>query len=150
MLLGCWNRIASSTDYDHRFKAEYLLTRNSDDSESHMGRNYWLTPDREGGEFVLDLGCEKYINLVELINTHNADYRDRSTKRFQVFVSKKENGPWEKVLEKTLEDSTSDNHPYSVQHFQFSRKLALYIKFKVLSYYGKGGGLSHFTVAGEK
>ena len=52
-----------------------------------FGTNYWLSPNREeGGEFILDLGCEDSFDTVELVNTHNVHYKDRSTKEFQVFL----------------------------------------------------------------
>ena len=42
--------------------------------------------DRSTAEFVLDLGCVKDINMVELVNTHSGVHRDRGTKEFQVGV----------------------------------------------------------------
>ena len=70
--------------YDERFKVEFALHHaNKDD----FGKNYWLAPDgNSGGEFLLDLGCEDSLNTVELVNTHNAGHKDRSTKRFQIFL----------------------------------------------------------------
>ena len=50
-----------------------------------FGKNYWLSPNG-GGEFILDLGCEDSFDTVELVNTHNTQHRDRSTKEFQVFL----------------------------------------------------------------
>ena len=50
-----------------------------------FGKNYWLSPNG-GGEFILDLGCEDSFDTVELVNTHNAGAKDRSTKEFQIFL----------------------------------------------------------------
>ena len=70
--------------YDQRFKVEFVLHHANKDE---FGQNYYITPDRRaGGEFILDLGCKDSFNTVELVNTHNAYHKDRSTKRFQVFL----------------------------------------------------------------
>ena len=77
-------RVVSGDIYDQRFKVEFVLHHANKDE---LGQNYYLTPDRRaGGEFILDLGCKDSFNTVELVNTHNAHHRDRSTKRFQVFL----------------------------------------------------------------
>ena len=113
-----------------------------------FAKNYWLAPDRQdSAEFVLDLGCEKTVNLVELVNTHNgATYRDRSMKEFKVFLSDSSTGPWEEVVHQTLEDSRQQADPLPVQTFSFAPRTAKFVKFNQLSYYGLGGGLQYFTV----
>ena len=69
--------------YDQRFKVEFALQHAT---KEEFGKNYWLGPNKKGGEFVLDMGCKDSLNTVELVNTHNAFAKDRSTKRFQVFL----------------------------------------------------------------
>ena len=77
-------KVISQDSYSDNFKVELAL-RYADKDEH--GKNYFLTPDRQvGGGFVLDLGCEDSFNTVELVNTHNANYKDRSTKEFQVYL----------------------------------------------------------------
>ena len=69
---------------DARWKVSHLLTRSL---KEEFGKNYWLALDQKaGGEFILDLGCEDSLNTVELVNTHNAYHKDRSTQRFHVFL----------------------------------------------------------------
>ena len=82
--LDCNNvRVVSGDIYDERFKVEFVLLH----ANKEGGGNYFLTPDeQDGGEFLLDLGCEDSFETVELVNTHNAGGRDRSTKGFQVFL----------------------------------------------------------------
>ena len=112
-----------------------------------FAKNYWLAPDRKhSAEFVLDLGCKKTVNLVELVNTHNGNGRDRSMKEFKVFLSDSSQGPWEEVVHKTLKDSRQQSDPLPVQTFPFSEKTARFVKFKQISYYGYGGGLQYFTL----
>merc|ERR1712107_895502 len=122
-----------------------------DEDESMQGRNYWLAPDGKTGEFVLHLGCERIVNFVDLVNTHNSDNKDRSTKRFKVFVKKQDGNNWEEVLDKTLPDTRRQKYFLDqVLTFQFDNKRALLIKFKILDVYGKGGGLNYFATAEMK
>ena len=75
-------KVISQDSYSDNFKVELALRHAN--KEEH-GKNYYLTPN-QGGEFLLDLGCEDSFNTVELVNTHNANYKDRSTKEFQVYL----------------------------------------------------------------
>ena len=76
--------VDKSSSYDERFTPENLMTKSL--KEEH-GKNYWLLKDKETGRgFVLDFGKVKIFNLVELVNTHNAQSRDRSTKEFKVYI----------------------------------------------------------------
>ena len=52
--------------------------------------NIWLTRNKKAGPdqgFTLDLGCVKKAEGVRLKNTHNRQYRDRSTKKFKLLGS---------------------------------------------------------------
>ena len=112
-----------------------------------FGTNYWLAPDRQASaEFVLDLGCEENVDMVELVNTHNGFASDRSMKEFKVFLSSdSSDGPWEEVVHQTLEDSRQQTDPLPVQKFPFSERTAKFVKFKQFSYHGRGGGLQYFS-----
>ena len=65
------------------FAASRVLTRQT---KEEWGKSYWLTPYRRGGQFIMDLGCVKTINTIELVNTHNAHSKDYSTRGFQVYL----------------------------------------------------------------
>ena len=65
------------------FPASHVLTRQV---VEQYGKNYWLLPHKRGGQFILNLGCVKTINTIELVNTHNAHSRDYSTRGFQVYI----------------------------------------------------------------
>ena len=65
------------------FAASHVLTRQTVEK---WGESYWLTPHRRGGQFIMDLGCVKTINTIELVNTHNAHSKDYSTRGFQVYL----------------------------------------------------------------
>ena len=80
---GCNDvKVLSQDHYSQQFKVELALHYAN---KEEFGKNYYLTPD-QGGEFLLDLGCEDSFNTVELVNTHNAHHKDRSTKEFQVYL----------------------------------------------------------------
>ena len=66
-----------------KFPASHVLTRQL---VEEYGKNYWLPPHRRTGQFILNLGCVKTINTIELVNTHNDGVRDYSTKGFQVYI----------------------------------------------------------------
>ena len=111
------------------------------------GENYWVAPwQQDSAEFVLDLGCKKTVNLVELVNTHSEQYRSRSMKEFKVFLSDSLEEPWEEVVHQTLEDSRQQADPLPVQTFSFSERTAKFVKFNQISYYGDGGGLQYFAL----
>ena len=76
--------VVSGDIFDSRFKVEFALQHAK---KEEFGKNYYLTPNKQvGGGFILDLGCTDSFNRVELVNTHNGFAKDRSTKRFSVFV----------------------------------------------------------------
>ena len=112
-------------------------------------KNYWLAPKQSSAEFVLDLGCEKISNMVELVNTHNGNHRNRATKEFKVSISNYQAGPWNEVVYETLEDSRNQTDPLPVQTFPFSLPFevtARFVKFNLISWYGEGGGLQYFAL----
>ena len=112
-----------------------------------FGENYWLAPTKSTAEFVLDLGCNKIVDEVELVNTHNGVARDRGSKEFQVSISHYSAGPWSSVVHETLEDSRDQDDPLPVLTFPLSSDIkvtARFVKFNLISWYGYGGGLQYF------
>lgn len=132
------------------FSATKLLTNGR--VELHQ-ENYWLAPQQSAAEFVLDLGCNKIVNMVELVNTHNGNHRDRSSKEFKVSISHYPAGPWSSVVYESLEDSRDQEDPLPVLTFPFSTDTevtARFVKFNLISWYGEGGGLQYFGVKKSK
>ena len=133
------------------FAVKKLLTNSP--VEVHY-ENYWLAPQQSPAEFVLDLGCNKIVNMVELVNTHNGENRDRSSKEIKVSISSYPAGPWSEVVYETLEDSRDQSDPLPVLTFPLSTDeevTARFVKFNLISWYGEGGGLQYFAVKkGEK
>jgi len=109
--------------------------------------NYWLAEDAtvEDQGFIMSLGRSTAVWGVSLRNTHNTFHRDRSTKRFKVLGSANATGPWEELLVADLEDSRRQNPP-PVQQLIFANPAVIsFIKFELLEYWGKGGGLQYFV-----
>ena len=50
------------------------------------------------------------------------------------------------MLDETLEDSRQQNDPLPLQTFNFDPVTARFAKFKLLTYWGNGGGLQYFTI----
>ena len=148
---GVWNNcIQLGTCHANSFSVNKLLTNGLVEKQY---QNYWLAPDNKPAEFVLDLGCNKIVNMMELVNTHNAYHRDRSAKEFKVFTSSFKDGPWQMVVHKTLQDSRAHADPLPVLSFPFStysEATARFVKFNLISWYGYGGGLQYFAVKGIK
>ena len=126
------------------FAVTKLLTNGPTEIQNE---NYWLAPQQSTAEFVLDLGCNKIVNMVELVNTHNGEHRDRSSKEFQVSISHYSAGPWSTVMYEILEDSRDQADPLPVLTFPLSTHTevtARFVKFNLISWYGYGGGLQYF------
>ena len=133
-----------SGDTFDTFSVSKLLTNSP---KEMFSENYWLAPHMSPAEFVLDLGSNKTVNMVELVNTHNGFGRDRSTKEFKVYISLSSSGPWNEVVHETLEDSRQHSDPLPVQTFPLcADSEARYVKFNLISWYGHGGGLQYFAV----
>ena len=52
--------------YGNYFPTPHSKLLEDEGNEVHSQRNYFLTPGRNRGWFVLDLGCEKYVTGVRL------------------------------------------------------------------------------------
>jgi len=145
------------------FDVENIFSHN----KNELGyEGYWLAPTQSISTFIINLGCSQEISALKLVNTHNQNHRDRSTKTFRVSLSTEETGPWTKVLEETLDDSREQQDPLPVQIFPLKRSaqdllprqdyhlgessVAQYLKFDLLDWYGLGGGLQYLDVQSEK
>ena len=108
------------------------------------GQNYWLLPNNKSGHIEFDLGCPKNINTIEFVNTHNGAKRNRGTKAFTVDVRNSLDGQWTEVMNKTslVDPSILPDSLLSGRH-NFKSVTARYVRFNILSFYGKGGGLQY-------
>ena len=158
VILGCIVTVVRGDQYDGKlrklpenaFSVSKLLTYGP---KMTYGENCWLAPEgQDSAEFVLDLGCEKTVNTVELVNTPNGNEENRSMKEFKVFLSKTD-GDWgDAVVHGTLGDSRRKPNPRPVMRFPFTKTEARFVRLQQNSFYGDGGGLQYFAVidSGEK
>ena len=128
--------IVSSESFDlDRFPPENILTLQNDN---------WLARQRtKGPVFTLKLStCEREISGIRV---KNANYKQWSTKRFRVFGAIESEGPWRRLLDKVLEDSRFQKEA-PLQTFPLTQSTRLrFLKFQLVSFWGKGGGLQHFS-----
>ena len=140
--------VHSGDFYDHRFTVDKLLTYSAKEIHSTFA-NYWLAPNSKSGVgFILDLGETKIVDNIFLTNCRNGRYRDRATKDFHVYLSIDGHGPWTKVLEDTLPDERREDSIRS-KSYKIHPTRARFVRFLLISYWGRGGGLQYFTVNKE-
>ena len=129
--------------------ASNVLTLDIDRVGHLDSSNYWLAEDGKTGKeqgFILYLGCSTTVFGVRLRNTQNAKAQDRSTKKFRILGSVKDNGPWEELLVANLEDARNQEL-VPVQQLMFVNSAVVsYIKFELLENWGLGGGLQYFAI----
>ena len=154
-------QVVGSTSYDcpggthcGRFPAKAVFSLADDGTARHNKFNFWLAPQKKAGPeqgFTLDLGCAKKAVGVRLKNTQNRPrFRDRGTKRFRLLGSSSgTGGPWQTLLEANLEDSRQQKPP-PVKKLLFEKSLVVrFLKFQLLEFWGRGGGLQHLSVLTE-
>ena len=133
------------TSYRGWYPASHVLLLETDQSS-----NYWLAENgRKGADtnFVISLGCRKTVVGVNLRNTHNNGNWDRSAKEFKILGSINENGPWEELLQESLEDSRSQNPPPVLQFIFANSASVEFIQFQLLDFWGNyGGGLQYLGI----
>ena len=94
----------------------------------------------------MDLGCVTSVEGVSFRNTHNRQFRDRSTRKFKLLGSSEQNGPWRELLLADLVDSRNQDLPPVETRTFVSSTVVRFIKFELLAFWGNGGGLQYFKV----
>ena len=67
-------------------------------------------------------------------------------------MAKVRDGPWKLSLDQELKDSRQqkDDDPYRLQVLLLETKVTVqFVKFELISWHGRGGGLQYFTVIPE-
>ena len=72
---------------------------------------------------MLDLVESKTLNTLELVNTHDGPVRGRCTKDFQVFLGQTIDGPWQQIINSSLEDTRWHTDPLPLKKFSFQAEL---------------------------
>ena len=84
--------VVEEESWSEKYEANHVLTLSSIEKK---GENYWLTRSKQQDYFILDLGCSAEYNTIQLVNTHNAVLRDKSTLSFRVSLGDKPDPDWE-------------------------------------------------------
>ena len=130
------------------FSVENLLTYRSMEESG----NFWLGPNLQPAEFVLELCKRETIRRLRIVNTQGGELRNRGTKEFKVLLSTVFPGTaedWTEVHQDTLEDPT-EKKKLDVRDFNITPTMARFVKFELLSFYKRGGGLQYFEAAPGK
>lgn len=125
------------------FIPENVLTR----AEVELyGQNYWLLPSNKSGHIEFDFGCTKKLNTIELVNTRSGSARNRGTKVFTVEVRSSVDEPWQTLMNKTkLRDLRNHWDPLPLEIHHFKSASTRFVRFNVIDFYGKGGGLQYLN-----
>ena len=59
------------------------------DTEVHDGpkTNYWIAPTNTAATLIINLGCKHTFDAIFLVNTHNANHRDRGAREFRLAIN---------------------------------------------------------------
>ena len=104
-----------------------------------------LAPDQATGNFTLDLCRLVTVRTLRLQNTRGGEARDRATQEFRVHLGTSTTGPWTEALHKVLPDPRRMEDPLPVLDFPIAPTEARFARFELVSHYGRGGGLQHFS-----
>ena len=118
-----------------------LVNSGSDNGKS----NYWLAqignPNDQGFTVRVDY-CARTIAGLRMKNSRNR--HGCATDEFKVSASLNEEGPWETVVDSRLPGTTHEAP--TLLNFTFEQPLKLkYLKFELISYWGKAGALQYFA-----
>jgi len=102
-----------------------------------QGRSFWLGPDGQTGDVIVDLVDTFTIGRVDLQNTHNGGYHDRGVEDFTLLVSE-DGANWSEVTTGTLTQFVSSaaiqNIP--IESFTFDPIDARFVKLQIDTIHG--------------
>ena len=141
--------VVQSTAFSSNFPASSVLILGETDAHLTNGKlNYWLAEQEKttGQGFTVKVdSCERTIVGFQIKNKGKGSVKGWATKAFKVSGSKKENGPWQTLVEAELVD-TRGGKAASLLNFTFEEPVELqYLRFDLVSYWGNGGGLQYFA-----
>ncbi|TNF36451.1 MAG: hypothetical protein EP329_05250, partial [Deltaproteobacteria bacterium] len=107
---------------------------------------YWLTPSNTQGSLTVDLQATHELTRIELVNTRNAGYYDRSTKAFRLELSS-DGDTWQEVAAGTM---VEDEIVVPTVVVLATGTVARYVRFHADSWYGAGAGLAELRAIGHR
>jgi hypothetical protein len=116
------------------------------DSGSPSDWSFWLTPQGETGDVIIDLGADYDVDQFDLQDTHNRGYYDRGTDEFTISTSL--NGVnFTPVYTGSFTESEWDNLTWL--DLSIPSTDAQYVEFTIDTNYGASGGLNELQVFGS-
>ena len=152
-LSGCYGplhpEVVDATQYSSSFPASNVLVLGErDDLLSLQKSNFWLAQlnKTEGQGFTIKLDkCARMIAGCQIKNKGAGSRTGWATKSFRVSGSLNEKGPWQTLVEGELVD-TSGSKRAALLNFTFEKPVEIqFMKFDLISFWGKGGGLQYFA-----
>ena len=126
------------------FRAEHVLTKGQENWAAGDSRapNYWLANDQESEQkFELDLGCERRIHGVTLVNTHAGLERNYGTKTFKLFCD------GQKITERIQLPNPLKQDIVSEHNVLLNRPInCKVLRFQAIDYWGDGPGLQYLAI----
>ena len=136
--------VTATTRYSATFDESQVTDGVLDDGWNQVG--YWLTRDNTAGSLTVDLQAPYELARIELTNTHNARYNDRSTRDFRLELSS-DAETWQEVAAGSLVQAEI-RVPYIV--FLPPGTVARFVRFHADSWYGAGAGLAELRAIGQR
>ena len=145
-LAGCWGplkpEVISGTSHSKPWPPSNVLVY--DQSQKASG-NFWFaeTGKTTGQGFILKVdNCTRVLIGIQIMNLKHSDW---ATRKFRVSGSGNSEGPWAVILEEELIHTLS-SRTESLRNITFSERVEVqYLKFDLVSFWGKGGGLQYFA-----
>ena len=136
------------TEFDYRFHANNVLIDSKEDSLDAQGNyNYWLAESRkkDGQGFTIKVdNCPRKIAGCYIRNTGRGA-ANQAAKNFTVSGSLNKDGPWVILAEDRLA-YYSGSKPATLRELKLDEAVEVqFLKFDLVSYWGRGGGLQYFA-----
>ena len=140
--------VVESTALNSFFPASNVLVLGEEDTFSNGKYNYWLAQREKttGQGFTLKVDtCNRQIAGFQIKNLGGESDTIWATKEFKVSGSKKENGPWEALVQEQLIETR--DKVSSLLNFTFEKPVEIqFLKFELISFWdSNGGGLQYFA-----
>ncbi len=129
-----------------RYRPWHLLTDNNAEYwQEHGMTNYWASRDgHTGPAFTYELSLAAHVAGFSVRNTGNAHHNDRGTNAFKLLASL-DGKDFREVHSGSLPDARNRfTSTPSVKVDLEQPVLAKFVRFDVVSFYGKGPGLHYF------
>jgi len=135
--------VTATGRYSSNYEGSEVTDGVLEDGSTHTG--YWLAPNAVAASLTVDLGVTHALERVELFNSRNAGYSDRSTADFRLEGSV-DGQTWTLIEAGTLVEDDIET-PYVVT--PTTGGFARWLRFNADTWYENGAGLSELRAFGR-